>query len=477
MPRPGRISAETAPCESIPRDRRDGSAAGIRSSPDGQPGWGAANANVTGPGAMTEVGQPFFVAGYLVGLYALALAAYLGGIALLARRRDPLRGRRDRPLPRPDPQRLTGEVVDVRAEATSARTSAAQRLRLQLAGLLVGSPVLVPFLWPSSVPYGCAGVAIGVGLPWLIRRRRGDKARTRIKWHLAERPLLAGAVFAVAAAFILVGLVTFLVWAVRVANPSPVDTPANRTIIYLVGIGAMAAGSGLWHFAQRLAAVRAKTLMRTDLRPPVLYLRSFGDDRLRIRAATYGRAAFVERLTPRRLAPFEQVIARHLADVGPVIAVNRPGTRLAPMGAARETLSDAEWQRAIDDLIERASWIVVCAAPQSIPRGFAWELGRLAGQRWRKTLFVLPPVPDSEMRERWEGFAAVLGQAAASAAFPLPPLPVDPADALATMVQPGGSWIAITSDRRDEWSYANALQAATERIETDEAPIGHGEPG
>jgi hypothetical protein len=284
-----------------------------------------------------------------------------------------------------------------------------------------------------------------------------------------------------AAAFILAGLVLFLAYAAQVAYPrfrsDAIDQETAQAVVFLIGIGAMAIGSGLYHFAQRLAAVRAQTRMRADPRPPVLYLRSFGDDRLRLRVATYGRAAFVERLTPRRLAPFEQVIARHLSHAGPVIAVNRPGTRLAPMGAARETLADAEWQRANDDLIERSSWIVVCAAPQTVPPGFAWELGRLAGQGWRKTLFVLPPVPDPEMRERWEGFAAVLGQATARVAVPLRPLPVDPADALATTVQPDGSWIAITSDRRDEWSYASALQAAIEQLEAGKSPSGRKEPG
>jgi hypothetical protein len=81
------------------------------------------------------------------------------------------------------------------------------------------------------------------------------------------------------------------------------------------------------------------------------------------------------------------------------------------------------------------------------------------------------------MRERWEGFAAVLGQATARVAVPLRPLPVDPADALATTVQPDGSWIAITSDRRDEWSYASALQAAIEQLEAGKTPSGRKEPG
>jgi hypothetical protein len=418
----------------------------------------------------------FVAAGQLVGAYALVLAVYLGGIALVARLRDPLRGRVDRPLPRRESERAAGAVIDVRGEASSARIAAARRLRLQLAGLLVGSPVLVPFLWPNSVPYAVAGLSIGVGVPWWMRRRGGQPARTSVSGLVVERPLRAGAVVTLAAAFILVGLLCFLGYAAQAVNPNmrtdAFDTDTAQAAVFLVGLGAMASGSGLWHLAQRLAAARARTVMRRDPRQPVLYLRSFGDDRLRLRVATYGRAAFLERLTPRRLAPFEQVVERYLAHVGPVIAVNRPGTRLAPLGAARETLSDAEWRGAIDELIERSSWIVVCAAPQTVPPGFEWELTRLAARRWRRTLFVLPPVTDPEMRQRWEGFAAVLGRAAASMSTPIQALPVDPPDALASMLQPDGSWIAITSDRRDEWSYAYALQAATATMDPENGPTG-----
>lgn len=420
---------------------------------------------------MTGSDSEFFLAGRLVGAFALVLGVYLAGIALRARARDPLRGTGERPVPRPESERGGGAVIDVRGEASSARRAAERRFRIQLAGMLVGSPLLVPFLWPDSVPFAVAGVSIGVGVPWWMRRRGGQAIRMSVGGLVVERPLRAGAVFTLAAASIAVGLLCFLAFATQAVNPNArsdaIDRETGQAVVFLVGVGAMLLGSWLWHLAQRLAAVRARTVLRRDPRPPVLYLRSFGDDRLRLRVATYGRAAFIERLTTRRLAPFEHVIARYLAQVGPVVAVNRPGTRLAPLGAARETLSDDAWRGAIDQLIERASLIVVGAAPNVVPPGFEWELIRLAGRYWQSTLFVLPPVPGPDIRRRWEGFHAALDRASASGRAPagptsaIPPLPVDPADALAAVLQPDGTWIAITSDRRDEWSYAYALLAAT----------------
>ena len=136
-------------------------------------------------------------------------------------------------------------------------------------------------------------------------------------------------------------------------------------------------------------------------------------------------------------------------------AVNPPGTRLAPLGAARETLSDHDWQETIDERIRGPSWKVVCAPPREMSRGFAWELGQLSAQGWRRTVFVLPPVPDSEMRKRWGGFTAAFDQGST-----VRPLPVDPALALAATLRPDGAWTAIVADRRDEWSYAAALEAA-----------------
>jgi hypothetical protein len=392
--------------------------------------------------------------GELVGAFGVTLGSYLAGIALLARLRDPLRGRRRRPLSEAPVEPVNGHVVDVTGRAATRRRAAALRQVLQLTGLAVASPALVPFLWPESLPYAGLGLLIGIGAPWWIQRKRGGPITRGVARTVIDRPIAAVAVFLVAAAAILLGVASFMAFAVE----SVVQSVANRAsqmVVYVFGVLALVTGSALWLLGQRLASARAQKVLRQDPRPPVFYLRSFGDDVLKLRVATSGHAAAIERLSPRRFAPFEQIIARHLVDVGPVTAVNPPGTRLAPLGAARETLSDHDWQETIDERIRGPSWKVVCAPPREMSRGFAWELGQLSAQGWRRTVFVLPPVPDSEMRKRWGGFTAAFDQGST-----VRPLPVDPALALAATLRPDGAWTAIVADRRDEWSYAAALEAA-----------------
>ena len=114
--------------------------------------------------------------------------------------------------------------------------------------------------------------------------------------------------------------------------------------------------------------------MLRDARPPVLYLRSFGDDRLKLLTATLGRPTLIERFTLRRFDAFEEVIVRHLSRLGPVIAVNPPGTKLAPLGAARETIDSTDWQSVVSAWMARSIMIVFVAPPGQVTQGLHWEL-------------------------------------------------------------------------------------------------------
>jgi hypothetical protein len=89
--------------------------------------------------------------------------------------------------------------------------------------------------------------------------------------------------------------------------------------------------------ARRHAALEAEALAHRDPRQPILYLRSFGQDRLKIRArGNSPRHATLERFDYRRRERFDEVIAGHLWAYGPVIAGSAPREQLAPVGAARE---------------------------------------------------------------------------------------------------------------------------------------------
>jgi hypothetical protein len=222
------------------------------------------------------------------------------------------------------------------------------------------------------------------------------------------------------------------------------------------GLGLLVLGAVILWVARWLGSLDARRLMLRDPRPPVLYLRSFGDDKLRLRTATFGRRSLIERFTPRRFDRFEEVLVRHLSRYGPVIAVNPPGTGLAPLCAARETIEPADRHSAVADWMAHAALIVFLAPPSRVSPGLHWELRTVAEHgQLDKALVVVPPVSAEQLQARWRAFgAACAGLWPFTVARPL-------ADPRALVVAfRHGRWDVATADRRTEWSYAAALNQA-----------------
>jgi hypothetical protein len=198
--------------------------------------------------------------------------------------------------------------------------------------------------------------------------------------------------------------------------------------------------------------------MLRDTRPPVLYLRSFGDDGLKLWTATLGRPSLIERFSPRRSDAFEEVLVRYLSVLGPVIAVNPPGTKLAPLGAARETLDPADWQSAIATWMEQSTLIVFIAPPERVTEGLLWELQAVStNRRWDKTLIIVPPVSPEQLERRWQ---ALLNACARLWPFTYP-LPAADPRALVLAFR-NNEWTVVIADRRTEWSYSAALKRAVD---------------
>ena len=133
-------------------------------------------------------------------------------------------------------------------------------------------------------------------------------------------------------------------------------------------------GAIIYRYTRRLGSIDARRLLERDSRPPVLYLRAFGDDRLRLWTATLGRSSLIERFTLRRFDRFEEVLVRRLSQYGPVIAVNPPGTKLAPLGAARQTIENAEWHEEVAGWMAACALIVFLTPPIEVREGLRWEL-------------------------------------------------------------------------------------------------------
>jgi hypothetical protein len=409
------------------------------------------------------------VAGALIGYLLLA-----NGVGYL---RNPLRRKPWRPRSRrvrPEPAGAVSGAVssvvdgatDVSAAAWRSRRVAIGRLAVQLAGLGLVAYAADVF----QVRFWYAYLAAGLVVVWaggrFIRPARA-----------ASHRILVTVMLVVASAMILFGLaaiVAFGLYQIQPPGATVQDLPGLAglglpgpglsglgtttvqdlaTVLAGAGLGLLILGAVIFLVARRLDTADARRLMRRDPRPPVLYLRSFTDDRLRLRTATLGRPSLVERFTPRRFDRFEEVLIRHLSRYGPVIAVNPPGTKLAPLGAARETIEPANWQSAVAGWMAHSALIVFLAPPSRVTQGLHWELRTVAEHgQLDKALVVVPPVPAEQLQARWRALgAACAGLWPVTVARQL----ADPRALVLAFRH--GRWDVATADTRTEWSYAAAL--------------------
>ena len=143
----------------------------------------------------------------------------------------------------------------------------------------------------------------------------------------------------------------------------------------------------------------AEAHLRRDPRPPVLLLRSFADDErlieVRVRVSTQ-RSGFENVLI--RAERFEEVLARQLWSIGPVIAVGRPGEPLPLLGAARTYLPVDEWEPKVSSLMDQAALIIVVLGESA---GLVWKIDRLCDSaHLGKTVIAIPPLI-GVVKPRW----------------------------------------------------------------------------
>ena len=222
-----------------------------------------------------------------------------------------------------------------------------------------------------------------------------------------------------------------------------VDAPLARLPQLWLAAAALIGYRGLRHLQPPAAQVRA-----ADARAPVLILRAFDDDRLKMQRFALG---------PR--TTFEQVVSKVLRGRGPVITVGDPNEPLPRLGAAREYLQDADWRHAVDALIGEAAQLVFILADTE---NLAWELRRVvARQRLPDAVVLVPPVSAPDVGRRWAGLMSRELGLPDGAAFAGAPPP-----GLVAVVFPGGQPVFLISRRRRLVDYvvaigvADALQAA-----------------
>jgi hypothetical protein len=164
-------------------------------------------------------------------------------------------------------------------------------------------------------------------------------------------------------------------------------------------------GDTIWQANQHLLEPGSK-LLQADLRPTILLLRTFLDDCKVVRGSS----------DDPRLVTLEECLCWKFNKLGPVVAVGRPGEGLPPLGAARFWVEDHQWRDVVNDIALESQYIVLIMGslptPSHEPSGLHWEIRRALQDDVReKLILIIPPISDEELKERWEQYRSLCGNA------------------------------------------------------------------
>ncbi|HWM14737.1 MAG TPA: hypothetical protein VNO56_09670 [Gaiellaceae bacterium] len=359
--------------------------------------------------------------------------------------------------------------------------------------LAVAIPSLTRSLWTDSLVWGALGAALA--LVWWGRGGKDPWARSA-RWAVAAAATVevANALFGVGpglptegpvaltvAVAVLVGAVVVAWRRAAAAGSLPDYVPWYadadlRAAAYLVGLGGIALAGGALFLGSNgdldtASQLASKTMAAVGLAvvpfvgrrvraardaarrkwardrevPEVLLLRSFVDDGLKVPSRPRARRGF-ERLIPARTELFEDVVVRAFTQLGPVVAIARPGTAQTELGASRDLILGADWLTAVKEEMAGAAYVVVILGRGE---GLELELETLRElELLDRACLVVPPVEAHDAAERLrKGTAVVDGEEGWGV------LSADPREEVLSLVGTGERRFVAISAQRDATAY------------------------
>jgi hypothetical protein len=255
-------------------------------------------------------------------------------------------------------------------------------------------------------------------------------------------------------------------------------------------IAAVASGYFVDRAAQRLRAYNTQQAMEHDKRPPVLYLRNFGDDAQKIPASRFSRKGPWQRstawLNPVGNARLEEVFTRALAVMGPIIATAPAGGKLRrlssaiapPLGAAKSALANKEWQTKVEEWARKARAVVVSANPRQLNDGLKWELDTLATKvAHGKVILIFGTGSKADLHRRFGTFLSVAGRYPLFAGLASGWMAEGTLVLVHVPADGWGTWYGWGAERRTAWTYTAAVSEAMKFAATAwERPLRNSDP-
>jgi hypothetical protein len=257
--------------------------------------------------------------------------------------------------------------------------------------------------WRASKDPFCANVLMSItALGILPRQLRHAVARAKATAYFLSSMLLYGLGFLVF--LYLVPLTGTLCTAVLQgtstsfadgANPNPDDYQKVFTgvsvifgVAWLLLLTACRVSTWLEKIGRQSVRATMRDTLASDHRAPILFLRAFGDDQVRLPPSRKPWLAHLIQFGWARPL-LDHTVLEEGFPYGPVVALGRPGDAFPPYGAARGYFDDKSWHDAVYGLCRDASAIVFCLDEGD---GVWWELEQIMASDARKrTLFLIHP--------------------------------------------------------------------------------------
>ncbi len=187
-----------------------------------------------------------------------------------------------------------------------------------------------------------------------------------------------------------VGVLVFLLLPLLAATKGLVDVVGPVVLLLGAALLLLCAQNLLRGLARWFSRAALADRVERDPRPPLLFLRSFQDDQVRLPERNRLSELYRQVLSPgtgrRRL---DHLLVENFSRYGPAVALGRPGEKTLPFGAARVYAAHDRWQEKVLDLAatSRQIILVVDATP-----GVEWEIETLLKAPFlQKTLFLCAP--------------------------------------------------------------------------------------
>lgn len=161
-------------------------------------------------------------------------------------------------------------------------------------------------------------------------------------------------------------------------------------------------------FARRASAADAEDPGTSDPRAPILYLRPFRLDSKTSRVRTGRDESLIFNTRTE-----EELIAQAMNDIGPCVAIGRPGEKLPQLGFNRIYIGDDKWQDLVLDFMKKARLVILMVGSS---QGFSWELQRAVEVVEPQHLLFLIPSDTNDVMEFRRVAQTIL-------AHPLPEIP------------------------------------------------------